>query len=54
MFTVGQRKKVTAVTFFPARPQPDQRGTNIGQIRKVPCMKSRDFWCIEWVRLDLS
>ena len=34
--SVGQRKKVTAVTFFPARPRPDQRGTNTGQIRKVP------------------
>ena len=34
-YTVGQRKKVTAVTFFPARPRPDQRGTNTGQIRKV-------------------
>ena len=34
--TVGQRKKVTAVTFFPARPRSDQRGTNTGQIRKVP------------------
>ena len=34
--TVGQRKKVTAVTFFPARPRPDQRGTNTGQIRKAP------------------
>ena len=34
--TVGQRKKVTAVTFFPARPRLDQRGTNTGQIRKVP------------------
>ena len=34
--TVGQRKKVTAVTFFPARPRPDQRGTNMDQIRKVP------------------
>ena len=32
--TVRQRKKVTAVTFFPARPH--QRGTNTGQIRKVP------------------
>ena len=21
---------------------------------KFPCMKSREFWCIEWVRLDLS
>ena len=36
IFTVGQRKKVTAVTFFPARPRPDQRSTNTGQIRKVP------------------
>ena len=36
VLTVGQRKKVTAVTFFPARPRPDQRGTNTGQIRKVP------------------
>ena len=35
IITVGQRKKVTAVTFFPARPRPDQRGTNTGQIRKV-------------------
>ena len=34
-YTVGQRKKVTAVTFFPARPRSDQRGTNTGQIRKV-------------------
>ena len=32
--TVGQRKKVTAVTFFPARPRPDQRGTNTDQICK--------------------
>ena len=29
--TVGQRKKVTAVTFFPARPRPDHRGTNTDQ-----------------------
>ena len=35
IITVGQRKKVTAVTFFPARPRADQRGTNTGQIRKV-------------------
>ena len=35
-FTLGQRKKVTVVTFFPARPRPDQRVTNTGQIRKVP------------------
>ena len=34
--TVGQRKKVTAVTFFPARPRSDQKGTYTGQIRKVP------------------
>ena len=32
--TVEQRKKVTAVAFFPARPRPDQRGTNMGQIHK--------------------
>ena len=44
LVTVEQRKKVTAVTFFPARPRPDQRGTNTGQIRaKFPCMKLRDF-----------
>ena len=34
--SVGQRKKVTAVTFFPAQSRPDQRGTNTSQIRKVP------------------
>ena len=34
--TVGQRKKINAVTFFPAQPRPDRRGTNTGQIRKVP------------------
>ena len=28
--------KVTAVTFFPTRTRLDQRGTNMGQIRKVP------------------
>ena len=27
--------KVTAVTFFPTRTRLDQRGTNMGQIRKV-------------------
>ena len=48
IFTVGQRKKVTAVTFFLARPRSDQRGTNTDQIRKV------NVWCIEWKRLDLS
>ena len=37
--TVGQRKKVTAVTFFPARPRPDQRDTDTGQIRKVPVVE---------------
>ena len=36
IITVGQLKKVTAVTFFPARPRPDQRGTTTGEIRKVP------------------
>ena len=39
--TVGQWKKVTAVTFFPARPRSDQRGTNTGQIRKVPVDRNR-------------
>ena len=41
---MGQLKKVTAVTSFPARRRPDQRGTNTGKIRKVPCIKSRDFF----------
>ena len=36
LLTVGQRKKVTAVTFFSARPRLDQRGTNTDQIRIVP------------------
>ena len=36
IYTVGQRKKITAVIFSPAHPQPDQRGTNMGQMRKVP------------------
>ena len=44
MITVGQRKKVTAVTFFPAWPRPDQRGTNTGQIRKVPV--DEIAWCL--------
>ena len=35
IITVGQWKKVSAVTFFPARPRADQRGTNTGQIRKI-------------------
>ena len=55
--TVGQRKKVTAVTFFLARPRPDQKGTNTQKrhkYAKFPCMKSRDFWYIEWTRQDLS
>ena len=47
--TVGQRKKVTAVTFFPARPRPDQRGTNTGQIRKIPV--DEIAWCLVY-RLD--
>ena len=47
--TVGQRKKVTAVTFFPARPRSDQRGTNTGQIRKVPV--DEIAWCLVY-RLD--
>ena len=32
----GTTEEVTAVTFFPARSRSDQRGTNTGQIRKVP------------------
>ena len=43
MLTVGQRKKVTAVTFFPAWPQPGQRGTNTGQIRNVPVDEIGEF-----------
>ena len=39
--TVGQRNGVTAVTFFPARPRPDQRGTNTVKYAKFPWMKSR-------------
>ena len=51
---LGQRKKVTAVTFLPARLRPDQRGTNTGQIRKVPLNEIACFWCIKCVALDLS
>ena len=51
---VGQRKKVTAVTFFPARPQLDQMAQIRAKYTKFPLMKSLDFWCIEWMWLDLS
>ena len=47
---VGQRKKVTAVTFFPARPRLDQRAQIRAKYTKFPRMKSHDFWCIEWIR----
>ena len=53
--TVGQRKKVTAQ--LPSSPRGRGRIKD-AQIRakyaKLPWMKSRDFWCIEWIRLDLS
>ena len=52
--TVGQRKKVTAVTFFPARPRLDQKAQIRAKYPKFPEMNSRDFWCIEWMWLDLS
>ena len=52
--TVGQRKKVTAVTFFPARPRLDQTAQIRAKYTKFPLMKSRDFWCIEWMWLYLS
>ena len=41
--TVGQRKKVTAVTFFPARPRLDQTAQIRTKYTKFPLMKSRDF-----------
>ena len=42
-YTVGQRKKVTAVTFFPARPRQDQTAQIRAKYTKFPWMKSRDF-----------
>ena len=53
IITVGQRKKVTAVTFFPARPWSDQRAQIRTKYAKFPWTKSRDFWCIESMWLDL-
>ena len=47
--TVGQRKKVTAVTFFPAWPRLDQTAQIRAKYTKFPLMKSLDFWCIEWM-----
>ena len=41
--TVGQRKKVTAVTSFPARPRLDQTAQIRAKYTKFPLMKSRDF-----------
>ena len=54
MIMVGQRKKVTAVTFFPARPRLDQTTQIRAKHAKLPAMKSRDFLCIEWMRLYFS
>ena len=55
-FTVGQRKKVTAVTFFPARSRPDQTALIRAKYAKFPWMKSHDFWWLEpeWMWLELS
>ena len=47
--TVGQRKKVTAVTFFPARLRLDQRAQIRAKYPKFPLMNSRDVWRIEWM-----
>ena len=52
--TVGQRKKVTAVTFFPERPRLDQTVQIRAKYAKLPSIKSGDFMCIEWMCLDLS
>ena len=41
---MGQRKKVTAVTFFPARLLPHQRGINMGQILKVSVYMYEITW----------
>ena len=54
LLTVGQRKKVTAVTFFPERPRLDQTAQIRAKYTKFPWMKSRDIQCIEWLWLDLS
>ena len=51
---MGQRKKVTAVTFFPARPRLDQTAQIRAKYTKFPLMKSRDFWCIEWMDVTRS
>ena len=52
--TVGQWKKVTAITFFPARPRLDQTTQIRAKYTKFPLMKSRDILCIEWMWLDLT
>ena len=41
--TVGQRKMVTAVTFFPARPRLDQTAQIRAKYTKFPMMKSCEF-----------
>ena len=52
IITVRQRKKVTAVTFFPARPH--QTAQIRAKYARFVWMKSRDVWYIEWMWLDLS
>ena len=52
--TVEQRKKVTAFTFFPRGRGRIKEAQIRAKYAKWPCMKSRDFWWIEWTRLDLS
>ena len=43
--TVGQRKKATAVTFFPARRGRIKEAQIRAKYAKFSWMKSRDFWC---------
>ena len=48
---MGQRKKVTAVTFFPARPRLDQTAQIRAKYAKFPWMKPRDFFVY---RMDVA
>ena len=43
VLTVGQRKKVITVTFFPARPLLDQTAQIRAKYAKFAWIKSRDF-----------
>ena len=52
--TVGQRMKVTAVTFFPARPRLDQTTQIRAKYARFAWMKSRDVLCMERMWRDLS